>query len=128
MTAAFSADDRLRVTYRLLCGEGETPRDKAEDIAYEQTVELPPACVGDAIIERVVGRVESVETPAGRQGSVVISFAPEWIGGDAAQLANVLFGGVGAEIVTIQTTSLDQEATIAMLGSDVLPRLRAAAG
>jgi coenzyme F420-dependent glucose-6-phosphate dehydrogenase len=35
---------------------------------------------------------------------------------------------VGAEIVTIQTTSLDQEATIAMLGSDVLPRLRAAAG
>lgn len=30
----------------------------------------------------------------------------------------------GAEVVTIQTTSLDQEATIAMLGSDVLPRLR----
>ena len=34
---------------------------------------------------------------------------------------------VGAEIVTIQTTSVDQEATIAMLGRDVLPRLRAAA-
>ena len=34
---------------------------------------------------------------------------------------------VGAEIVTIQTTSLDQEATIAMLGEEVLPRLRAAA-
>ncbi len=33
----------------------------------------------------------------------------------------------GAEVVTIQTTSLDQEATIAMLGSDVLPRLRAVA-
>lgn len=32
----------------------------------------------------------------------------------------------GAEVVTIQTTSLDQEATIAMLGSEVLPRLRAA--
>ncbi len=31
---------------------------------------------------------------------------------------------VGAEIVTIQTTSLDQEATIAMLGRDVLPALR----
>jgi len=33
----------------------------------------------------------------------------------------------GAEIVTIQTTSLDQEATIAMLGAEVLPELRAAA-
>ena len=33
----------------------------------------------------------------------------------------------GAEIVTIQTTSLDQETTIAMLGDEVLPRLRAAA-
>jgi G6PDH family F420-dependent oxidoreductase len=31
---------------------------------------------------------------------------------------------VGAEVVTIQTTSLDQEATIAMLGDEVLPRLR----
>lgn len=31
---------------------------------------------------------------------------------------------VGADIVAIQTTSTDQEATIAMLGSEVLPRLR----
>ncbi len=30
----------------------------------------------------------------------------------------------GAEVVTIQTTSIDQESTIAMLGADVLPRLR----
>ena len=34
---------------------------------------------------------------------------------------------VGAEVVTIQTTSLNQPATIEMLGRDVLPRLRAAA-
>ncbi len=33
---------------------------------------------------------------------------------------------VGADIVTIQTTSVDQETTIAMLGAEVLPRLRAA--
>lgn len=36
-----------------------------------------------------------------------------------------LITDIGADIVTIQTTSLDQEATIAMLGADVLPRLRA---
>jgi len=34
---------------------------------------------------------------------------------------------IGADIVAIQTTSLDQEATIDMLGSEVLPRLREAA-
>jgi G6PDH family F420-dependent oxidoreductase len=34
---------------------------------------------------------------------------------------------IEADIVTIQTTSLDQESTIRMLGRDVLPRLRAAA-
>ncbi len=33
----------------------------------------------------------------------------------------------GAEVVTIQTTSLDQEKTIAMLGSEVLPELRSRA-
>jgi coenzyme F420-dependent glucose-6-phosphate dehydrogenase len=32
---------------------------------------------------------------------------------------------IGADVVTIQTTSLDQEATIKMLGSEVLPGLRA---
>ncbi len=31
---------------------------------------------------------------------------------------------IGADVVTIQTTSLDQEATIAMLGAEVLPALR----
>jgi len=36
-----------------------------------------------------------------------------------------LVTGVDADLVTIQTTSLDQEGTIAMLGRDVLPALRA---
>jgi len=94
MGPGLSADDRLRVTYRLLCGEGETPHDKAQDIAYEQTVELPPACVGDAITAGVVGRVESVEPGTSRGWTAVISYASEWIGDDAAQLANVLFGNI----------------------------------
>ena len=39
-----------------------------------------------------------------------------------------LLSGIGAEVVTIQTTSLDQEATIGMLGREVLPELRKVAG
>lgn len=89
-----SDDDRLRVTYRLLCGEGETPDEKAADIAYEQTVELPPACVGEAITEQVVGRVESVEPGPSRGWAATISYPATGIGRDAAQLLNVLFGNI----------------------------------
>jgi len=35
-----------------------------------------------------------------------------------------LVNDIGADVVTIQTTSLDQESTIAMLGAEVLPELR----
>ncbi len=94
MGAGLSADDRLRVTYRLLCGEGETPQDRAEDIAYEQTVELPASCVGEAITANVVGRIESVEPGESRGWTAVISYSPEWIGDEAAQLANLLFGNI----------------------------------
>jgi len=87
-------NERLEVTYRLFCGEGENARDKARDIAYEQTVELPPACVGEAITERVVGRVERVEPGKTRSFAATISYDPELIGSDAAQLANLLFGNI----------------------------------
>ena len=49
---------------------------------------------------------------------------------DADQIVETylpLVRDVGAEVVTIQITSLDQDASIAMLGSEVLPRLRQAA-
>ncbi|MBT8198238.1 MAG: TIGR03557 family F420-dependent LLM class oxidoreductase [Acidimicrobiia bacterium] len=46
---------------------------------------------------------------------------------DYVEAYRPLVEGIGAEVVAIQTTSVDQEATIAMLGAEVLPRLRALA-
>jgi len=43
---------------------------------------------------------------------------------DYVAVYSPLITDVHADTVTIQTTAIDQEATIAMLGSDVLPRLR----
>ncbi|MFV1999218.1 MAG: TIGR03557 family F420-dependent LLM class oxidoreductase [Acidimicrobiia bacterium] len=43
---------------------------------------------------------------------------------DYISIYSPLITDVRADTVTIQTTSIDQEETIAMLGSDVLPRLR----
>ena len=88
-----SNDDRLRVTYRLTDIAGQEPGTVAQEIAHEQTVELPPDCVGDAITDAVVGRVEAIESLSGG-GGAVISYAPELIGDDAAQLANLLFGNI----------------------------------
>jgi hypothetical protein len=55
---AMSADrgvERLRVTYRLTCADGEDPVAKAQDIAYEQTVELPAGHVPPDVAARIVG-------------------------------------------------------------------------
>jgi coenzyme F420-dependent glucose-6-phosphate dehydrogenase len=43
---------------------------------------------------------------------------------DYVEVYAPLITELDADVVTIQTTSLDQEATIAMLGDEVLPRLR----
>ena len=44
---------------------------------------------------------------------------------DYIDVYSPLITDVHADIVAIQTTALDQEETIAMLGADVLPALRA---
>jgi enterochelin esterase-like enzyme len=43
---------------------------------------------------------------------------------DYIEVYTPLITEVDADVVTIQTTSLDQEATIRMLGEEVLPVLR----
>ncbi|MDP8959802.1 MAG: TIGR03557 family F420-dependent LLM class oxidoreductase [Actinomycetota bacterium] len=57
--------------------------------------------------EEVLGRYSVVSSPA----EVVDVYAP-------------LVTHLGSDVVTVQITSLDQEGTIAMLGNEVLPRLR----
>ena len=43
---------------------------------------------------------------------------------DYVEVYSPLVTDLGADVVTIQTTALDQTETIAMLGSEVLPQLR----
>ena len=43
---------------------------------------------------------------------------------DYVAVYSPLITEVDADVVTIQTTSLDQEATIRMIGAEVLPTLR----
>ena len=80
---------------------------------------------------RAPGRLEAVDPADLRQraddldreevlSSYTMVSGPE----DYVDAYRPLVTDLGADVVTIQTTSLDQEATIAMLGADVLPQLR----
>jgi ribulose-bisphosphate carboxylase large chain len=89
----------LRVTYRLAV-EPSAAEARAEEIAREQTVEVPRAALrDDSLRERIVGRVEAVvadeDGPGaaeGRASRVTIAYPIATTALDPAQLLNVVFG------------------------------------
>ena len=103
-----SASDRILATYDVR----STPQEVAglaRRIAYEQTVELPPALVTDPVVrERVLGRVEAISSldPAGAERPppgpssdgfthrVTVSYSGELANGQLPQLLNLLYGNV----------------------------------
>ncbi len=89
---------RLTIAYELSCGPGQDPRSMAEDLALEQTVELPVGCVPDAIAGAVVGRVEEVVDVGGGRARAVVSYDPALVGNVAGQLLNLLFGNVSLKV------------------------------
>jgi len=84
---------RLRVTYHLACSS-RLAAARAQDIAFEQTVELPADAVPPEVARRVAGHVESVESLGRGRSRVVISFDPAVVCGDLPQLLNLLFGNI----------------------------------
>ena len=89
-------EQRIQAVYRVTGAERETSAI-ARAIAYEQTVELPEELVTDpAIIESIVGKVESVEPDPGIAGAyrVTIAYESALASGQIPQLVNLLFGNV----------------------------------
>lgn len=83
--------DRILATYRISASESES-RARAEALAIEQSVEMPPAAIGDEqVLREVVARVESIHPHAG-YFEVVLGIAPATTGKEASQLMNMLFG------------------------------------
>ena len=82
----------LRVTYLVRASSAEIA-SRADALMLEQTVELPRRVMTDSrVIERVVGRVESIEPAGDGDFRVVISQPLAATASDPAQLLNVLFG------------------------------------
>lgn len=89
--------DRFRVTYRLRCAAGEDPAAKAADLAREQTVELPGACLSPAIIRDVVGSIQEMERVGDEVWRVVIAYANTTAGDDLLQYVSLLFGNISLQ-------------------------------
>lgn len=82
MTTAIT--DRIVVDYRISIGE---PKEVADSIRVEQTIEFPFDLAPEWIQETVVGRIEKISG-----SDVTISYDPGVAGGGITQLLNVLWG------------------------------------
>lgn len=84
---------RFHVTYRLVAADRAEARARAEGIAYEQTVEVPPDVVPPGpIAQEIVGRIETLEPAGEGVFRTTISYSPDSAGRDVVQFLNVVFG------------------------------------
>jgi ribulose-bisphosphate carboxylase large chain len=82
----------LRVTYRLAVDETRAEA-RAEEVAREQTVEVPRAALrGRFLLDEVVGRVESVHPGPTGGRLATIAYPVAVTAFEPAQLLNVIFG------------------------------------
>jgi S-methyl-5-thioribulose 1-phosphate isomerase len=98
--AALSYDlaalESLRATYELTLRRGESAREKARWIAYEQTLELPPGVAPPAVERRFAARVEEVRETSRGRALARLAYSPRLVD-SASQLVNVLFGNVSMQ-------------------------------
>jgi ribulose-bisphosphate carboxylase large chain len=84
--------DPIVATYRLRVAAADAAR-RAQALAVEQSIEMPPEAVTDARVHaEVLGRVLSVQPAAGNGALARVALATETVGADAGQLLNMLFG------------------------------------
>lgn len=84
---------RFTVTYRVFATSLDHASERAAGIALEQTVEIPRDVVPKGYIEdTILGKVEKVSAEAEGQYLTTISYSPDSVGTDLAQLLNVMFG------------------------------------
>ncbi|MEO1700781.1 MAG: RuBisCO large subunit C-terminal-like domain-containing protein [Pseudomonadota bacterium] len=86
-------DGRFRVTYLIVAGDEKTARERADAVAYEQTVEVPDDVIPDGYIrDEIVGQIEAVEPSVDGRWRTTISYSPDSVGLEVIQLLNVMFG------------------------------------
>ena len=86
---------RFTATYRVEAEDFTEAKERAKEIAYEQTVECPQELIAGTWIEsRVIGHVEDIKKAAPGVWYVYISYLPEAVESDFTELLNMLFGNI----------------------------------
>ena len=84
--------ERLTATYRLYSSD-EHAQQRAQALAIEQSIEMPPEAVADGrVLADVLARVEAIEPEDDDIFRARISLSADSVGADAGQLLNMLFG------------------------------------
>jgi ribulose-bisphosphate carboxylase large chain len=89
----------ITAVYRVRCDAADVEQ-VCQNIAYEQTVEVPPALAdADDRVRRWVGRVESIQPLPGAHDAFQarISYDHQLAGGQLPQLLNLLFGNTSLQ-------------------------------
>ena len=92
-----SHEGTVQATYRVRTESPEKVKDVeaiAEAIAYEQTVELPPALVPEPIRERVVARTTAIKEVDESYFDVTLAFSARLANVNLSQLLNLIYGNV----------------------------------
>ena len=84
---------RIEVRYLLTLGAGERAEEKAERIAFEQTLEMAPGVVESELELAIAGQVGAIEQIDDHRAVATVSY-PEDLASDISQLLNLLFGNV----------------------------------
>ena len=86
---------RFSVTYWVGANDEAEARQRALDIALEQTVEIPRDAVPAGYVEdEILGKLERLEPASDGRGGFFadISYSEDDVGGDFLQLLNIIFG------------------------------------
>lgn len=98
--------DRFTVTYRIFASDQADAESRAEDIALEDTVEIPRDVVPKGYIEdTILGRVQSVIPESDQTWRATIGYHVDAVGREFPQLLNVIYGNAsilrGVRVVDI---------------------------
>ncbi len=99
--------ERIHVTYAFF---GENPKEIADLIRVEQTIEFPYELAPSWIQDQVVGKIEEITSSDKTNHLITISYNPDVAGGELTQLLNVLWGNAslfpGIKIVDLKLPDL----------------------
>lgn len=87
------ASSRFTATYRIVANDYDEAKEIATGIAVEQTIECPISLVEGTFIEqKVVGQIDDLKKAEPGAYFATISYDPEAVGHEMAELLNMLFG------------------------------------